>query len=75
MNMQSIQNEIKFLAKEAADYWNNLTDEQKDEYMDNGTSTVFEDVDLPVYMTIVHADKDGELLGELEDEFWNLAED
>ena len=72
---EQIKNKIKFLAKEAADYWNNLTDEQKDEYMDNGTSTVFEDVDLPVYMTIVHADEDGELLGELEDEFWNLTED
>ena len=72
---EQIKNKIKFLAKEAADYWNNLTDEQKDEYMDNGTSTVFEDVDLSVYMTIVHADEDGELLGELEDEFWNLTED
>lgn len=72
---EQIKNKIKFLAKKAANYWNGLTDEQKDEYCDNGTSTVFEDVDLPVYMTIVHADEDGELLGELEDEFWNLAED
>lgn len=72
---KQIKNKIEFLAKEAAAYWNSLTEEQKDEYMDNGTSTVFEDVDLPVYMTIVHADEDGELLGELEDEFWNLAED
>lgn len=72
---EQIKNKIKFLAKKAANYWNSLTDEQKDEYCDNGTSTVFEDVDLPAYMTIVHADEDGELLGELEDEFWNLAED
>ena len=72
---RQIKNKIKFLAQKAADYWNSLSDEQKDEYMDNGTSTVFEDVDLPVYMTIVHADEDGELLGELEDEFWNLTED
>ena len=72
---RQIKNKIKFLAQKAADYWNSLSDEQKDEYMDNGTSTVFEDIDLPVYMTIIHADEDGELLGELEDEFWNLTED
>jgi len=73
---KQIENKIKFLAKKAANYWNNLTDEQKAEYEDQGTSTVFEYVDLSAYMSIVSADDDeGTLFDELEEEFWNLAED
>lgn len=73
---EQIKSKIKFLAKKAANYWNSLTAEQKAEYEDQGTSTVFEYVDLLTYMTIVNADDDeGTLFDELEEEFWNLVED
>lgn len=72
---EQIKSKIKFLAKKAANYWNSLTEEQKQEYMDNGTATVFEHVDLTAYMTIVQADNDFSLFDMLEEEFWNLVED
>jgi hypothetical protein len=71
-----MKNKIKALAKKAADYWNSLTLAQQDEYHDNGTMTVFEDVDMPAYMTILRADDDSyELSDMLEEEFWSIARD
>ena len=73
---QEMQNKIKALAKKAADYWNSLTAAQQDEYHDNGTMTVYEDVDLPAYMTILRADDDDYTLSDmLEEEFWSIARD
>ena len=72
---QEMKNKIKALAKKAADYWNSLTAAQQDEYHDNGTMTVYEDVDLPAYMTILRADDDYSLSDMLEEEFWALARD
>jgi hypothetical protein len=73
---EQMKNKIKALAKKAADYWNSLTLAQQDEYHDNGTMTVFEDVDMPAYMTILRADYDSyELSDMLEEEFWSIARD
>jgi hypothetical protein len=73
---EQMKNKIKNLAKKAADYWNSLTLAQQDEYHDNGTMTVFEDVDMPAYMTILRADDDSyELSDMLEEEFWSIARD
>ena len=73
---QEMKNKIKTLAKKAADYYNGLTAAQQNEYADNGTMTVFEDVDMPTYMTILRADDDDYTLSDmLEEEFWSLARD
>ena len=37
--------------------------------------TVYEDVDLPTYMTILRADDDYSLSDMLEEEFWSIARD
>ena len=73
---EQIKNKIKFLAKKAADYYNSLTAAQQNEYADNGTMTVYEDVDLKTYMEILRADDDDFTLSDmLDEEFWNLARD
>ena len=73
---EQIKNKIKSLAKKAANYWNNLTEEEKEEYEEQGTSTVFEEVDDETYTTILSADDDeGTLFEALDEEFWNLVED
>ena len=73
---QEMKNKIKALAKKAADYYNGLTAAQQNEYADNGTMTVFEDVDMQTYMTILRADDDDYTLSDmLEEEFWSLARD
>ena len=73
---KQIQRKITTLAKKAAEFWNNLTDEQKEEYEEQGTSTVFEEVDDETYMTILNADDDeGTLFEALDEEFWDLVED
>lgn len=73
---EQMKKKIKTLARKAASYYNGLTAAQQNEYADNGTMTVFEDVDLPTYMTILRADDDDYALSDmLEEEFWNLARD
>ncbi len=73
---EQIKSKVRFLARKAANYYNSLTAAQQGEYADNGTMTVFEYVDMPVYMTILRADDDDFTLSDmLEEEFWSLARD
>jgi len=72
---EKMKNRIKSLAKKTADYWNGLAEYQKENYMDNGTHTVFEDVDLLSYMAIVDADDDYSLMDMLEEEFWSQVKE
>ena len=67
---------IKNLAKQAAEYWITLSDEEKEEYEINGTSSVFETVDMMTYLDILNSDDDEDtLFDKLDELMWNYVDE